>query len=135
MTNIVGPIVLEKPFIVYAGDSFKPQVTIRDGVRTSALRYGAVIDVSAATKKAVLTINKADGTSDVTRDTSVSAEGEKTDGANGVVTFFFAGTITTGWAIDVLDFEVEYQDTAPTVDDKRLVLVGKIQVLSKPSAR
>lgn len=134
MANLIGPRVLADPWVVHKGESFKPEVTIYDGVRTASAKWGAVVDVSAATKKAILRINKPDGSSDLTRDTSVSGEGEKSDAANGEVRFFVADTVTTGWAVGTHEFECEYQDSGPSPEDKRLILVGKIEVREKPSA-
>ena len=94
MTTIRGPIDAGT-IDVYKGESWKPQITIRDGARTAALPFGTPVDVSAGTIKAILRIDKPDGVTDVTRDTSVAAEGEKTDGPNGVVTFFVASTVTS----------------------------------------
>lgn len=138
MTQLVGPVVIEEPLVLYRGESFKPRLTLYDGVKTASLPYGSPIDLSAGTKTAVLRINAimGDGT-DVTRNVLTGGEGEKTDGANGVVTFFVANTVT-GNAGDFLpglyDFEIEYQDTAPTPDDVRLVTIGRLDVREKPSA-
>lgn len=138
MPTIAGPRVLEKPAIVYIGESWKPRADVKDGVKTAALPFGAALTVAAATIKGVLTVNKPDGTTDLTKDTSVSGEGEKSDpdteGFNNAFQFYVAATATASWVEGIHDFEVEYQDTAPTTDDKRLVLVGRVEVRAKPSA-
>lgn len=114
---------------------------MRDGARTASKPYGAGVEVSAATIKGVLRVNKADGTNDLGRDTSVSGEGAKALTAQGTAEgltkdafeFYVAAAVTAGW-LGMLDFEVEYQDSSPTVADAKLVLVGRIDVRAKPSA-
>ena len=138
MVTLRGPRVLQKPEIVYQGESFKLQVPVKDGVRTAAKPFGAATDISAGTKKGILRINKPDDATDVTRDTSVGGEGAKSDpdteGFDNAFEFYVADTVTTGWSVGVHDFEVEYQDTAPTPDDIDLVLIGVVEVRAKPSA-
>ncbi len=140
--RLTCPRILEEPIVVHKGESFKLRAEVRDGVRTAAKPYGAGVEVNASTIKGILRVNKADGTTDVTRDTSVSGEGAKaltTQGsaeslAKDAFEFYVASATTSGWAAGLLDFEVEYQDTAPTVADAKLVLVGRLDVRPKPSA-
>ncbi len=134
-----GPIIHERDFIVYKGDSFKPEFAVYDGEDlTVAKPFGTTIDISAATKRGVLTVNKADGTSDVSKDTSVAGEGSKADtqasGYVDTVQFVFAQAVTAGWEKGIRKYEVVYEDSAPTTPDKKLVATGNIVVKDRPSS-
>ena len=139
--QLVAPRVLEEPLVVHRGESFKLQAALRDGEKTAAKPYGAGIEASTATIKGILRISKPDGSADLARDTSVAGEGAKalTDQgqAEGLTKdafeFYVAHTVTADWKDGLHDFEVEFQDTAPTVADRKLFLIGRIDVRPKPS--
>ncbi len=138
MATILGPRILDEPLVVYKGDSFKPRVRVKDGVRVAAKPLGADVNVSAASVKGVLTVNKPDDATDVTRDTSVAGEGTKTDvdsvGFVHAFDFYAAGSVTATWLLGIHDFEVRYEDSAPTPADIKLVLIGQVHVRAKPGA-
>lgn len=134
-----GPVdYSDEPIVVYAGESFKLEVPVYDGVVTGTAEYGTLRDVSTATIKGVMTINKPDGTTDITRDTSVSGEGAKydsdSDGTNDGFRFYVATTVTTDWTAGTHNWEVEYQDSSASPADAVLVAIGRIEVKVKPSA-
>lgn len=136
-TQIHGPVdYRDTPDVVRRGESWKLRVPVYDGARTASSPKGALVDISAATKKLVLTINGVMASAaDLTRDTSVSGEGEKTD--SNTATFFIAYTVTEGandFKPGVYEWQVEYQDSAPTPADRKLVAIGRLLVLAKPSA-
>lgn len=127
----------DEPIKVYAGESLKFEIPVWDGVVTGTSEYGELRNVSAATIKGILRINKPDGSSDVTRDTSVSGEGAKSDtnsdGNDDAFQFYVADTVTALWSAGTHNWEVEYVDTSTTPDDVVLVAIGRIQVKAKPS--
>lgn len=141
MPAIAGPRVLEEALVVYRGESFKLRAEVRDGEKTAAKPYGAGVEVDASTIKGVLRISKPDGETDVTRDTSVAGEGAKALTEQGTAEgltkdafdFYVAHTVTDDWADGLHDFEAEYQDSSPIVADRKLILVGRIDVRPKPS--
>ena len=122
--------------VVFLGESLKLRVPIHDGVRTASAQYGALRDLSGAGVSGILTIDKPDGSSDVTRDTSVSGEGTTvdTDGDSTVDAFDFyvADTVTATWTAGYHQWEVEYIDTTPTPDDKKLSAHGLIHAKARP---
>lgn len=137
-----GPVdYRDTPNVVYAGESFKLEVPVYDGVVTGSddhTEYGDLLTVAASTIKGVLTINKPDGTTDVIKDTSVGGEGAKydhnSDGTNDGFRFYVAHTTTADWTAGTHNWEVEYQDSSASPADRVLVAIGRIEVKVKPSA-
>ena len=139
--QLAGPRVLEEPISARQGESFKLRAEVRDGAKTAAKPYGAGVEVNASTIKGVLRIGKPDNTTDLARDTSVAGEGAKALTAQGTsesltkdaFDFYVAFGVTALWAVGLHDFECEFQDTAPTVPDRKIILIGRIDVQPKPS--
>lgn len=139
--QLVAPRVIEEPIVVHVGESFKLRVEVRDGARTATKPYGAGVEVNASTVKGILRISKPDDATDLARDTSVVGEGAKalTDqGSEEGLTkdafeFYVAFSVTANWKVGIHDFEAEFQDTSPTVADRKLILIGRIDVRPKPS--
>lgn len=139
MTTIDGPLRIEKPIPVYVGEDLVLQIAVRDGVPSVASRYGALVSVAASTKKGVLTIYKPDGTTTITRDTSVSGEGEKADEDGDTVNdsyrFLISAAVTALWtAGEKVAFHVEHQDSGTTPATARLIAYGELEIRTKPGA-
>jgi len=127
-----GPKDYDEPIPVFIGESWKPEITVRDGVRTSALPDGATVDISSANRDVLLTIYKPDGSANYVR--SLVDDGTKTDAPNGKGEFAVADTVTALWGEGVYAWEMEYQDSTPTPETKLLIATGTIVVRKKPSA-
>lgn len=138
MTTVLdGPLHHPTPIPVYVGEDFVLQLAMRDGVRTASLPHGALVSVAASTKKGVLTIYKPDGTTTITRDTSVSGEGEKadddSDATNDSYRFMIAAAVTELWTVGAqVAWHVEHQDSSTTPATARLVAYGTLDIRSKP---
>lgn len=136
--TIDGPLRHGTPIPVYIGEDLVLQVAVRDGVPNAAARNGALVSVAASAKKGVLRIYKPDGVTNVTRDTSVSGEGEKADddadATNDSYRFLVASTVTALWAEGRVAWEVEHQDSSTTPTTARLIAYGWLEVRAKPSS-
>lgn len=137
MTTIDGPLYHATPIPVYVGEDFVLQIAVRDGTPTSSARYGALVSVAAATKKGVLTVYQPDGTTTITRDTSVSGEGEKadddSDATNDSYRFLVAAAVTALWTAGTQRaWHVEHQDSSTTPTTARLIAYGTLDIRSKP---
>ena len=137
MTTIDGPI-RHADIPVYIGEDFVLQVAVRDGEAVAASAYGSLVSVAASTKKGVLRVYKPDGTTSITRDTSVSGEGEKADddgdATNDSYRFLVAPAVTALWSPGRYAWEVEHQDSSTTPTVARLIAYGYLAVRYKPSA-
>lgn len=134
---VEGPITYSDPIIVYqhgSGDSFFLRVPCYDGVKTVTAPLGALLDVSSATIKGVLRITTPDGSTDVTRDTSVSGEGAKadedSDGTNDSFEFYVARTLVDAWVAGVHTWRVRYEDSSTTPATAVTIAIGKIKVVA-----
>lgn len=108
---------------VTQGESWKPRVKLKDS-------SGAQIDLTATGVTLACRIGLL-GASVVTRTSGSAGEYEyETDGTDGDVTFLFAPAVTAAFSVGTYDIEFVYTGTAPTPDDKNVVVRGTISVVA-----
>lgn len=141
MVTREGPIDWRdmKPILVTIGDSADVLVPSRDGVEgtTEATFYGATNDISSANLKAILTINKPDGSSDYTLDSDSDAAATKTDAYSSGFTdswkFEIPSSATTGWSVGSHDGVVKEVDSSGSPSKTRTIAYLRFKVVTSPA--
>ena len=136
-TYVLGPIYYKEPIDVRVGESFKLEIPVYDGDIETTPPYGSLVDISGGTITGELKINKPDGSSDVTVN-AAGATGEKADsdgdGTNDAFRFWVGGSTTAGWTVGLKpEWQVLYEDSNPTVNDKVLIAWGTLNLLAMPA--
>lgn len=133
-TQLQAPLDLrDEPEPIYIGESYKPEITFRDGRRTAANPLGALVDISSAAITCVLRINGVEaGGADLERSTANASEAEKVD--DNTVLFKVSDAVTALWSPGVYEAEVEYRNAGATPTDIVLCVLWRIEVRKKPSA-